>query len=50
MKKYIVPAVIAKTQDELDEIFIKISNHASLIQLAKIPEPRRYTRRRKLNV
>ena len=33
MKKYIVPAVIAKTQDELDEIFIKISNHASLIQL-----------------
>ena len=33
MKKYIVPAVIAKNQVELDEIFIKISNHATLVQL-----------------
>lgn len=33
MKKFIVPAVIAKTQNELDEIFDKISNHASLVQL-----------------
>ncbi len=33
MNKFIIPAVIAKTQDELDAIFDKISNHASLVQL-----------------
>jgi ribulose-phosphate 3-epimerase len=33
MKKRIVPAVIAKSQEELDEIFQKISVHSELVQL-----------------
>lgn len=33
MKKDIIPAVIATTQEELDGIFLKIGGHASLIQL-----------------
>lgn len=33
MKKRIVPAVIAKSQKELDEIFQKISGHSELVQL-----------------
>ncbi len=33
MKKIIIPAVIAKTQQELDSIFGKIGGHASLLQL-----------------
>lgn len=33
MNKIVVPAVIAKTQEELDEILAKISGHASLVQL-----------------
>jgi len=33
MKKNIVPAVIAKRQKELDEIFLKISGYAELVQL-----------------
>lgn len=33
MKKIIIPAVIAASQDELDDILIKIGNFASLLQL-----------------
>ncbi len=33
MEKRIVPAIIAKNQKELDEIFRKISGHAKLVQL-----------------
>lgn len=33
MKKIIIPAVIAKTQQELDDIFDKIGTHAFLLQL-----------------
>ncbi len=33
MKKSIVPAIIAKGQKELDEIFLKISGHAEMVQL-----------------
>jgi ribulose-phosphate 3-epimerase len=33
MKKIVVPAVIAKSQEELDSIFDKISGHANLVQL-----------------
>lgn len=33
MRKIIIPAVIAKTQEELDSILDKISGHASLLQL-----------------
>jgi len=33
MRKIIIPAVIAKTQKELDSIFNKIGNRASLLQL-----------------
>lgn len=33
MKKIIIPAVIAKTQNELDDIFLKIKDHARLVQL-----------------
>ena len=33
MKKIVVPAVIAKTQEELDDVLEKISNHADLVQL-----------------
>ena len=33
MKKSIVPAIIAKNQEELDAIFRKISGHAKLVQL-----------------
>jgi ribulose-phosphate 3-epimerase len=33
MKKIVVPAVIAKNQEELDGIFEKISGHADLVQL-----------------
>lgn len=33
MKKSIVPAVIAKNQNELDEIFQKISGHSERVQL-----------------
>lgn len=33
MKKVIIPAVIAKTQEELDDIFSRIKDSASLLQL-----------------
>jgi ribulose-phosphate 3-epimerase len=33
MKKIVVPAVSAKTQEELDEILAKIPGHAGLVQL-----------------
>jgi ribulose-phosphate 3-epimerase len=33
MKKIVVPAVIAKNQEELEGIFEKISSHADLVQL-----------------
>lgn len=33
MKKVIIPAVIAKTQEELDDIFSRIKDFASLLQL-----------------
>ncbi len=33
MKKHIIPAIIAKTQDELEEILDKINDHANLLQL-----------------
>ena len=33
MKKIIVPAVIAKNQEELESILDKISGHANLVQL-----------------
>jgi len=33
MRKVIIPAVIAKTQQELDEILSKIKDHAQLLQL-----------------
>ena len=33
MKKIVVPAVIAKTQEELDDVLEKIANYADLVQL-----------------
>jgi ribulose-phosphate 3-epimerase len=33
MKKYIIPAIIAKNQSEIDERIIKVKDHVSLIQL-----------------
>ncbi len=33
MRKVIIPAVIAKTQEELDDIFSRIKDSAGLLQL-----------------